>query len=122
MQFYLSVLDDTVKMDGENSAIGVLICKSKNRTIVEYALKIATNRLVWPPIAWSKSYHPSFRRNYEMRMSSRVCSNNDVMLMCDDPTRNFVGRLQDVHRMQLSGLGTNVESRALGGGGSFDVG
>jgi hypothetical protein len=39
MQFYLAVLDDTTRMEGENPAIGILICKSKNRTIVEYALK-----------------------------------------------------------------------------------
>lgn len=39
MQFYLSVLDDKVKMEGENPSIGIIICKSKDRTIVEYALK-----------------------------------------------------------------------------------
>jgi predicted nuclease of restriction endonuclease-like (RecB) superfamily len=39
MQFYLSLLDDTVKLDGENASIGIIICKSKDRTIVEYALK-----------------------------------------------------------------------------------
>src|SRR3989338_5739849 len=39
MQFYLSVLDDKVKLDDENPSIGIIICKSKVRTIVEYALK-----------------------------------------------------------------------------------
>ncbi len=39
MQFYLSVLNDKVKMKDENPSIGILICKSKNKTIVEYALK-----------------------------------------------------------------------------------
>jgi hypothetical protein len=39
MQFYLAVLDDTSRLEGENPAIGILICKSKDRTIVEYALK-----------------------------------------------------------------------------------
>jgi len=39
MQFYLAVLDDTCRMVGENPSIGILICKSKNRTIVEYALR-----------------------------------------------------------------------------------
>jgi len=42
MQFYLSVLDDKVKIEGENPAIGIIICKSKNRTVVEYALNTAT--------------------------------------------------------------------------------
>ncbi len=39
MQFYLAVLDDKVKVDGENPSIGIIICKSKDKTIVEYALK-----------------------------------------------------------------------------------
>jgi hypothetical protein len=41
MQFYLSVLDDRVRLDDENPSIGIIMCKSKNRTIVEYALKDA---------------------------------------------------------------------------------
>jgi predicted nuclease of restriction endonuclease-like (RecB) superfamily len=39
MQFYLSVLDNTVKLPDENPSIGIILCKSKQRTIVEYALK-----------------------------------------------------------------------------------
>src|SRR6185437_7902285 len=35
MQFYLAVLDDTVRLEGENPSIGILICKSKDRTTVE---------------------------------------------------------------------------------------
>ncbi len=41
MQFYLSVLNNTVKLDDENPSIGIIICKSKKRTIVEYALQDA---------------------------------------------------------------------------------
>ncbi len=39
MEFYLNVLNDTIKLPHENPSIGIIICKSKNRTIVEYALK-----------------------------------------------------------------------------------
>jgi len=39
MQFYLSVLDTGVKLEDENSSIGIIICKNKDKTIVEYALK-----------------------------------------------------------------------------------
>jgi predicted nuclease of restriction endonuclease-like (RecB) superfamily len=39
MQFYLAVLDDKVKMEDENPSIGIILCKSKDKTIVEYALK-----------------------------------------------------------------------------------
>ncbi len=42
MEFYLTVLNETVKLPHENPAIGIIICKTKNRTIVEYALKTAT--------------------------------------------------------------------------------
>lgn len=42
MDFYLSVLNDTIKLANENDSIGIIICKEKNRTIVEYALKSST--------------------------------------------------------------------------------
>jgi predicted nuclease of restriction endonuclease-like (RecB) superfamily len=42
MQFYLSVLDDTVRFEEENPSIGIIICKNKKRTVVEYALKDST--------------------------------------------------------------------------------
>jgi predicted nuclease of restriction endonuclease-like (RecB) superfamily len=39
MNFYLSVLNEKVKLADENPSIGIIICKEKNRTTVEYALK-----------------------------------------------------------------------------------
>lgn len=39
MEFYLNVLNDKYKEEGENDAIGIIICKSKDRTIVEYSLR-----------------------------------------------------------------------------------
>ncbi len=53
MQFYLALLDDRVRMEAENPSIGILICKSKSKTVVEYALResskpigVATYRIV----------------------------------------------------------------------------
>lgn len=53
MQFYLAVLNDQVRLEDENPSIGIILCKSKDKTIVEYALKdsdkpigVATYRLV----------------------------------------------------------------------------
>jgi predicted nuclease of restriction endonuclease-like (RecB) superfamily len=53
MQFYLSVLNDRVRLEDENYSLGIILCKSKNKTIVEYALKesnqpigVATYRMV----------------------------------------------------------------------------
>jgi predicted nuclease of restriction endonuclease-like (RecB) superfamily len=39
MQFYLAVLDDKVRMPDEAPSIGIILCKTKNKTIVEYALR-----------------------------------------------------------------------------------
>jgi len=39
MQFYLALLDDTVRLKDENPSIGIILCKSKSKTIVEYALR-----------------------------------------------------------------------------------
>ncbi len=40
MQFYLAQLDDFVKQPPhENPSIGIILCKSRNKTIVEYALR-----------------------------------------------------------------------------------
>ena len=39
MQFYLTALDCHVREPDENPSIGIILCKEKNRTIVEYALQ-----------------------------------------------------------------------------------
>lgn len=41
MQFYLSALDIQVRQDDENPSIGIILCKEKRRTVVEYALRDA---------------------------------------------------------------------------------
>lgn len=38
MQFYLTALERHVKVKGENPPIGIIVCKSKDKMIVEYAL------------------------------------------------------------------------------------
>lgn len=39
LQFYLTALNETIKTEDENPSIGIIICKDKDRTTVEYALK-----------------------------------------------------------------------------------
>lgn len=39
MNFYLSSLDGMEKQEGDNPSIGLILCKSKNKVIVEYAIK-----------------------------------------------------------------------------------
>ena len=53
MQFYLTALDRQAREEGEAPSIGVILCKEKNRTIVEYVLHdarkpigVATYRIV----------------------------------------------------------------------------
>src|SRR3989338_374339 len=38
MQFYLTALNRQVKAPGENAPIGIIVCKTKNKMVVEYAL------------------------------------------------------------------------------------
>ena len=39
MNFYLSALDDLVRLPHENTSIGVILCKSKKQKVVEYAFR-----------------------------------------------------------------------------------
>lgn len=43
LQFYLTALDRQVKLEHESPSIGIIICKNKNRTVVEYALNNVSN-------------------------------------------------------------------------------
>ena len=37
--FYLAAVDDQLRKEGDNKTIGILLCKSKNKVIAEYALR-----------------------------------------------------------------------------------
>ncbi len=39
LNFYLNAVDDLVKHPNDNPSIGLLLCKSSNKTVAEYALK-----------------------------------------------------------------------------------
>ena len=45
MEFYLEALDVQERLPDENSPIGIIICRSKNKTVVEYALRNAARPL-----------------------------------------------------------------------------
>jgi predicted nuclease of restriction endonuclease-like (RecB) superfamily len=42
MEFYLEALDAQERIEGENPPIGIIICRTKNKTVVEYALRTAS--------------------------------------------------------------------------------
>jgi predicted nuclease of restriction endonuclease-like (RecB) superfamily len=37
--FYMAAVDDMIRKDGDNQTIGILLCKSKNKVVAEYALR-----------------------------------------------------------------------------------
>ena len=39
LNFYLNVLDEKIKLQQENSSIGIVLCKEKNNTVVEFVIK-----------------------------------------------------------------------------------
>jgi len=43
MQFYLTALDELKKQPTENPSIGIIVCKTKDRIVVEFALKQLNN-------------------------------------------------------------------------------
>lgn len=45
LNYYISAIDDLIKMPEDNPTIGLLLCRSKNNTKVEYALRGMTQPL-----------------------------------------------------------------------------
>lgn len=45
IEFYLDTLDQQHRLEGENPPIGIVICRSKTKTMVEYALRTTTRPL-----------------------------------------------------------------------------
>ena len=45
LNFYLNVLDDKVKLPQENPSIGIILCKEKSNTVVEYAFRSVGNAM-----------------------------------------------------------------------------
>lgn len=61
MEFYLNLLNDKIKLLRENDSIGIIICKNKKRTIVEYALK----KSVHPIGVSTYSISPALPKSYK---------------------------------------------------------
>lgn len=39
LNFYLNVLDEKIRLPHENPSIGIILCKEKNNTVVEFSVK-----------------------------------------------------------------------------------
>jgi predicted nuclease of restriction endonuclease-like (RecB) superfamily len=66
MQFYLTALDETMKLPEENPSIGIIVCKSKQRTRVEYTLKTSNK----PIGVATYSYYDSMPENMRSLLPS----------------------------------------------------
>jgi len=66
MEFYLEVLDSHTRIEGENPPVGIIICRSKNKTIVEYALRTASR----PIGVASYAIVPELPENYRGQLPS----------------------------------------------------
>lgn len=73
MNFYLSALDDKAKLLHENASIGLIICRSKNRTIVEYTLKDVNK-----PIAVATYNHYSTLEDLPERIARYLPSPEEI--------------------------------------------
>jgi predicted nuclease of restriction endonuclease-like (RecB) superfamily len=80
MSFYLTVLNDKVKTEEEAASIGIIICKDKNRTIVEYALKDA--------------FHPMGVASY--RVTSELPQAMKAYLPSPEVITGSISRIMDV--------------------------
>ncbi len=58
LNFYLEALDRDVKRPNENLSIGILLCKDKNKEIVEYSL--------------SRSLSPTMVAEYETKIAGII--------------------------------------------------
>jgi hypothetical protein len=66
MNFYLSAVDDLLRHPEDQSTIGILLCKTRNRVKVEYALRRCTS-----PIGVS-SYEPKISKSLPKNLQSKL--------------------------------------------------
>lgn len=66
MEFYLEALSTQERLEEENPPIGIIICRSKNKTIVEYALRTASR----PIGVASYTIVPQLPENYRDQLPS----------------------------------------------------
>ncbi len=58
LNFYLEALDQTVKREDENPSIGILLCKGKDETVVEFAL--------------NRSLSPTLVADYKTKLPNKI--------------------------------------------------
>jgi RecB family endonuclease NucS len=72
LNFYLEALDRVVKKSNENPSIGILLCKDKDREVVEYAL--------------SRSLSPTMVAEYKMHLPDKSILKQRLHELFDNST------------------------------------
>ncbi|MDR2728501.1 MAG: DUF1016 domain-containing protein, partial [Chitinispirillales bacterium] len=62
MNFYLSVLDESVKLPHENPSIGIILCKTKNKRIVEFSFRDMTKPMGVATYKTASKLPPEYRK------------------------------------------------------------
>ncbi len=63
MNFYLSAVDDLLKHADDNPSIGLILCKTKNKIIVEYALRDASKPIGVSTVGLTENLPEEIKRN-----------------------------------------------------------
>ncbi len=82
MNFYLSVLNDTVRLPNENPSIGIIICQDKKRTTVEYSLKDSTQPIGVATYRLTKSLPKELKGL--LPSASEICEKLENIILQED--------------------------------------
>lgn len=61
--FYMTAVDELVRKEGDNQTIGILLCKSKNKVVAEYALRNMKAPIGISEYTLSKAIPKEFKNN-----------------------------------------------------------
>ncbi len=64
LNFYITTIDKQIKRQNHNPTIGVLLCKTPNKTVVEYSIKDLP-----PPLAGRSSIRTTSTKRVDVRIS-----------------------------------------------------
>lgn len=70
MEFYLTALNRNLKEENENDAIGIIICKSKDKTVVEYSLAVQITLLAFQLTLLIRIFLRIIRNTYRTKRPS----------------------------------------------------
>ena len=62
MEFYLTALNKQVKLEDENDSIGIIICRSKDKTVVEYSLSNSSHPIGVATYSTSAKLPPNYKK------------------------------------------------------------